>query len=403
MRAEVIAIGDELTTGQRLDTNSQWLSAELAALGVTVHFHTTATDSLEDGIEAFRRAAARVELVVSTGGLGPTADDLTRNVLADVSGEPLELSEAALAAVESRFTRRGMPMPASNRLQAMFPRGSRIVENPVGTAPGIDVDLTRDGGRAAGRCRVFALPGVPSEMKRMWRDTVAAAILAMQPEAATVRFRRIKCFGAGESAIEEMLPDLIRRGRDPLVGITAHEATITLRIAARGRNEPECLAKIEPTERLIRDHLGALVFGVEEEEIEDAALAAVASHGLSLATSEIATKGCLAALAAEAEARRSSGVYRGGSVLPAPGDPSGSSTQDIGRAAQVCRASFGADIGLAVGPELPGPEPGRTHAVIAMATDRGIEFVDHVLGGAGSLRVSRAAKSALDLVRRGLG
>ena len=403
MRAEVIAIGDELTTGQRLDTNSQWLSAELAALGVTVHFHTTATDSLEDGIEAFRRAAARVELVVSTGGLGPTADDLTREVLAAVSGERLELSEAALVAVESRFARRGMPMPASNRLQAMFPRGSRIVENPVGTAPGIDVDLRRNGGRTAGRCRTFALPGVPSEMKRMWRDTVAAAILAMQPSAGTVRFRRLKCFGAGESAIEEMLPDLIRRGRDPLVGITAHEATITLRIAARGRDDSECLAKIEPTERIIREHLGALVFGVEEDEIEDAAVAAAASRGLSLATSEIATKGCLAALAAEAEARRSAGVYRGGSVLPVPRDPSRPSTQDISRVAEACRALFGSDIGLAIGPELPGPEAGRTHAVIAMATDRGVEIVDHVLGGAGSLRVSRAAKSALDLVRLGLG
>jgi nicotinamide-nucleotide amidase len=342
-------------------------------------------------------------LVVSTGGLGPTADDLTRDVLAEVSGEPLEISEAALVAVESRFARRGMPMPASNRLQAMFPRGSRIVENPVGTAPGIDVDLPRDEGRPAGRCRVFALPGVPSEMKRMWRDTVASAILAMQPEAGTVRFRRIKCFGAGESAIEEMLPDLIRRGRDPLVGITAHEATITLRIAARGRDESECLAKIKPTERLIRDHLGALVFGVEEDEIEDAAVAAAASRGLSLATSEIATKGCLAALVAEAEARRTAGVYRGGTVLPAPGDPSRSSTQDISQVAETCRASFGADVGLAIGPELPGPEPGRTHAVIAMATDKGVEIVDHVLGGAGSLRVSRAAKSALDLVRRGLG
>lgn len=403
MRAEVIAIGDELTTGQRLDTNSQWLSAELAALGVTVRFHTTATDSLEDGIEAFRRAASRVELVVSTGGLGPTADDLTRDVLAEVSREPLELSDAALAAVESRFARRGMPMPASNRLQAMFPRGSRIVDNPVGTAPGIDIDLPRDAGRPAGSCRVFALPGVPSEMKRMWRDTVAPAILAMQPQAGTVLFRRIKCFGAGESAIEAMLPDLIRRGRDPLVGITAHEATITLRIAARGRDESECLAKIDPTERLIREHLGELVFGVEDEEIEDAAVAAAASRGLSLATSEIATKGCLAALSAEAEARRSAGVYRGGSVLPVPRDQSDRSPHDIGLAAEAIRSSFRADIGLAIGPELPGPEPGRTHATIAMATASGVEIIEHVLGGAGSLRVSRAAKSALDLVRRHRG
>ena len=403
MRAEVIAIGDELTTGQRLDTNSQWLSTELASLGVTVHFHTTATDSLEDGIEAFRRAAARVDLVVATGGLGPTADDLTRDVLAAVGNAPLELSPTALVAVESRFARRGMPMPESNRLQAMFPRGSRILENPVGTAPGIDLDLPRDEAAASGSCRVFALPGVPSEMKRMWRDAVAPAILAMQPEAGTVRFRRIKCFGAGESAVEAMLPDLIRRGRDPLVGITAHEATITLRIVARGRDESECLAKIEPTERLIRDQLGLLVFGVEDDEIEDAALAAAASRGLTLATIEVATKGCLASLAAEADTRRSAGIYRGGSVLPPRPAGADGSPEDIGRVAEQCRESFGADIGLAIGPELPGPEQGQSHAVIAMATASGVSILEHVLGGAGSLRVSRAAKSALDLVRRGLG
>ena len=240
MRAEVIAIGDELTSGQRLDTNSQWLAAELGLLGVPVTFHTTAADTVAAGVEAFRVAAGRADLVVATGGLGPTADDLTRDVLAELAGCPLELSAEALAAVESRFTRRGVPMPETNRRQALFPRGCRIIPNPEGTAPGLDVDVREDGRR----CRIFALPGVPAEMRTMWRETVATAILGMLPQKATIVQRRIKCFGAGESAIEAMLPDLVHRGRDPLVGITAHEATITLRIAARGRDEAECLAKI---------------------------------------------------------------------------------------------------------------------------------------------------------------
>lgn len=392
MRAEVIAIGDELTTGQRLDTNSQWISGELSMIGATVHFHTTATDSVEDGIEAFRRAAERVDIVVSTGGLGPTADDLTRDVLAAVSGEPLELSDEAIRAVESRFATRGMPMPASNRLQAMFPRGSRIIPNPTGTAPGIDVDVN------GGRCRVFALPGVPSEMRRMWRDTVSPAILAMRPGAGTVRFRRLKCFGAGESAIEAMLPDLIRRGRDPLVGITAHEATITLRIAARGIDEQACLSKIAPTELLIRECLGELVFGTEDDEIEDAMLAAVASRGLTIATAEVATMGQLALLAAEADARRVERTYRGGRVIP---------SREAGHAAattlaEQVRSEFHAAVGLAVGAEMPGPETGRSRVMIAMASDAGIEEVEHVLGGAGPLRFARAAKTALDHVRRRL-
>jgi imidazoleglycerol-phosphate dehydratase len=134
---------------------------------------------------------------VATGGLGPTADDLTRDVLALLAGVPLDLAPEALVAVESRFARRGVPMPESNRRQALFPRGARIIPNPDGTAPGIDMDLPV-GDRT---CRIVALPGVPAEMKTMWRGTVAAALLAMQPEAGVILHRRIKCFGAGESAV----------------------------------------------------------------------------------------------------------------------------------------------------------------------------------------------------------
>ena len=274
LRAEVVSIGDELTTGQRLDTNSQWISRELGVLGVPVAFHTTITDSLDDGIATFRIAAERAEIIVVTGGLGPTADDLTRDVLARVAGVPLELSAAALADVEARFARRAVPCPESNRRQALFPRGSRIIANPEGTAPGIDLDLRRTS--SAGGARVFALPGVPGEMRTMWQATVGPAILAMLPGAGTIRFRRIKCFGAGESAIEAMLPDLVRRGREPLVGITAHEATITLRIAARGRDAADCERSIAPTEAVIRECLGGIVYGTEDDEVEDAALAALA-------------------------------------------------------------------------------------------------------------------------------
>ena len=162
MHAEVVAIGDELTTGQRLDTNSQWLSVELGLLGIPVKFHTTVCDTLEDGIEAFRIAAARSDLVVATGGLGPTADDLTRDVLAAVAAAPLEMSVAALADIESRFAKRGVGMAESNRRQAMFPRGSRIIPNPDGTAPGIDLLLRLGNSSTSHTSRIIALPGVPS-------------------------------------------------------------------------------------------------------------------------------------------------------------------------------------------------------------------------------------------------
>jgi nicotinamide-nucleotide amidase len=390
MHAEVIAIGDELTSGQRLDTNSRWMAAELGVLGVPVTFHTTVPDTLEAGIEAFRLAAARAPLVVVTGGLGPTADDLTRDVLAAAAGMPLDLSIDALATVESRFVRRGMTMPESNRRQAMFPRGSRIVPNPEGTAPGIDVDLPRPHG---GTCRVFALPGVPAEMKVMWRATVEPAVLAMLPDRATIVQRRIKCFGAGESAIEAMLPDLIRRGRDPLVGITAHEATITLRIAARGRDEAECLQKMAPTETTIRDCLGTLAYGVDDDEVEDAVLAAVAGRGGTLASAESGTEGRVATLLAQAAGRRgpAAEIYRGGGVVPGR-------LGDVRAAADEARRRFGATLGLAVGDVRPTAE-GRRGVDIAIAVADGIDVVEHVLGGAADIAPTRAAKTAINLVR----
>jgi nicotinamide-nucleotide amidase len=392
MRAEVIAIGDELTTGARLDTNSQWLSAELAVLGIPVVFHTTATDTLEAGVEAFRIAAERADVVVATGGLGPTADDLTRDVLAAVTGRPLELSAEAVVAVESRFASRGMPMPETNRRQALFPRGSRMIPNPDGTAPGLDVDLLRPDGRLA---RVFALPGVPAEMKLMWRQTVVPALLAMQPDRGTIVQRRIKCFGAGESAIEAMLPDLVRRGREPLVGITAHEATITLRIAARGRDEAACRAAIAADEATIRRCLGALVYGAEDDEVEDAAIRAAAVAGLSLATAEIGTHGRVAALLAQADDRADGTVFRGGRVL-APGASDHAATL-----AEQARRDAAADLGLAIGPPQIDAE-GKTTLEIVLAADAGIEQVTHRLGGGASLAHSRAAKTAVDLVRRSL-
>ena len=239
MPAEIIAIGDELTSGQRLDTNTQWLSERLNELGIPVAFHTTVGDDLENNIAVFRTAIERADIVVATGGLGPTADDLTREAIAAAAGVDLIEDAEALAHIRNLFSRRKREMPERNKVQALFPRGSRVVPNPEGTAPGIDLTVPRSCGPA---CRVFALPGVPAEMFTMWKDTVAPAIAATQPSKRVICHRRIKCFGVGESDLEAMLPDMIRRKREPLVGITVHGATITLRITASGPNETACAA-----------------------------------------------------------------------------------------------------------------------------------------------------------------
>src|SRR6476620_7467760 len=191
MRAEIIAIGDELTSGQRLDTNSQWLSERLGEIGIPVAFHTTVGDDLENNVAVFRAAIDRADVVISTGGLGPTADDLTRDAIAAAAGVELVEDEAALAHIRALFARRRREMPARNKLQALFPRGSRVVPNPEGTAPGIDLMVPRGCGPP---CRVIALPGVPAEMFSMWNETVGPALATTQPTKQVICHHRIKCF-----------------------------------------------------------------------------------------------------------------------------------------------------------------------------------------------------------------
>jgi nicotinamide-nucleotide amidase len=309
MLAEVIAIGDELTSGQRLDTNSQWLSTRLGELGVEVRYHTTVADDLDANAAVFRVAIDRADIVVASGGLGPTADDLTREALAAATGRPLVLDPAALETIVSLFARRRRTMPEANRVQALFPTGSRVIPNPAGTAPGIDLEVPRDGPRP---CRFFALPGVPAEMFQMWTGSVAAAIREMSDAPRVIYHRRIKCFGVGESDLEKMLPDLIRRGREPRVGITVSATTITLRITASGESHEAARAATEPTVATIRECLGSLVFGEEDDELENAVVRLLAAKNATLGTVEWGTAGLLAHWLGEVATANSG--YAGGIV-----------------------------------------------------------------------------------------
>ena len=288
LRAEIISIGDELTSGQRLDTNSRWLSEQLGNLGVKTAFHTTVGDSMNDNVDAFRSAADRVDIVVATGGLGPTADDLTREAMAKAFHAPLELRTEALVYIESLFARRKRPMPERNRCQAMFPFGSRIIDNPHGTAPGIDLEVANSQAGEANGCRIFSLPGVPAEMMQMYTATVKPRLIGeMGLGAKRWYFHSLKVFGIGESDVEKLLPDLIHRDRDPVVGITVSKATITLRIAALCATEQEFQNKIQPTVDEIQKQLGLLVFGHGEIDIDEATHRLLVEKKLTLGVIEI--------------------------------------------------------------------------------------------------------------------
>ncbi|MBW3596596.1 MAG: CinA family nicotinamide mononucleotide deamidase-related protein [Planctomycetes bacterium] len=380
MTAEVIAVGDELTSGERLDTNSQWISQRLAELGVRTLFHTTVGDELEATVRVFRAAGERADVIVVTGGLGPTADDLTREALAAAFDRPLVRDEAALSHIRSLFNRRGREMPERNVVQAMFPRGSRIIPNAHGTAPGIDLEIVR---AVRSPARYFCLPGVPAEMKEMWRETVAPAILdALPGPARVIRHYCLRCFGAGESHIEQMLPDLIRRGRQPSVGITAHQATITLRVTAEGESEEACRRLMQPTLETIRRSLGDLVYGEQDEELQHVVARGLSRAGKTLAVAEWGTGGLVTHWLSDACGDHS---FLGGTVIRNRNalcetlqvsrelleSRSEYSCEVAAAMAERCREQFGADLALAVGPFPPpaasAETPSETHFALATA------------------------------------
>lgn len=402
MRAEVIAIGDELTTGQRLDTNTQWLSQRLTELGVQVAFHTTITDELADNVAAFRIAAGRVDIVVATGGLGPTADDLTREAIAAATGTKLVRDAASLAHIEQLFASRGRDMPERNSVQADFPEGSVPIHNPNGTAPGVEMPVAREGKTP---CVIFALPGVPAEMFEMWEATVGPRIVELQPEPRVIRHRRIKCFGVGESTMEAMLPGLISRDREPRVGITVSDATITLRITATARDEAACFAAIEPTVAEIHQALGTLVFGEEDDELQHTVLRLLKEQELTLAVADLATSGLVAEwLAEEHEAASpfhpSTDAALGQLTKQRHAKPH-DATVAVALAEQA-RQDASTDIGLGIAAFPPSADDPDAHICFAIATaDRTRKLRAPCTAHPAIVR-SRTAKQALNALRLAL-
>lgn len=289
MKVEIISIGSELTTGRNLDTNSQWLSRQLQSQGFPVRYHTTMADDLDENVGAFRVATERADLIISTGGLGPTQDDLTREALAKLSGVELLFDQTSFDAIEKIFSRIGRKMTERNWVQAYFPQGARPIANPVGTAPGIWLEVPRTGRIPA---LFIALPGVPREMHHLFENAVLPELLKkFTARSGVIIERKLNSFGLGEAAVEEKLLDLTRRGHVPEVGITASDATISLRIFGEGQDALEVEKKIAPVEAIIRERLGTLLFGTGEDELQHAVAQLLAEQSKTISVAESLTGG----------------------------------------------------------------------------------------------------------------
>ena len=412
MRAAILSIGDELALGQQLDTNSQWLSQRLAEQSIITIEHRTVADHRTAIAAAIKDLTGRCDVLVITGGLGPTADDLTREGLGDVAapGEELAIDDEALADITEMFRKRHRAMPEMNRKQAQRPAAMRCLRNPHGTAPGIAGEI--------GACEVFALPGPPREMQPMFVRHVLPAIASMDGSERIVLTAAVHEFGMGESVAAEKLGDLMARDRNPLIGTTVSDAIVSARIRvedARDRAQQQLKSTVETIEHAWQPY----VFGRDSETLSDSAASLLRKRKKSIVTAESCTGGWLGK--AIVDRPGSSDYYVGGwiaysndfksSFLDVPADlidRHGAVSAQVARAlAEGALIKSDADIAMAI-TGIAGPDGGTAtkpvgtvHIGLAeRGENRTTSISRHFLfpGDRASVR-DRSVKAALQMLR----
>ena len=258
--AEIVAIGSELLLGQIVDTNSAWMAQRLTALGVDLYFKSVVGDNPVRMKEVISRALARADIVITSGGIGPTQDDLTREIVAEVTGRKLVQDAGMLAQVEEHFRRRSRPMTPNNIRQSYMPEGAIPIKNPNGTAPSFIVEDPRG--------VIYSLPGVPVEMKWLFEYEVEPYLRRKFNLAEVIHYRVLKIIGIGESAVDDKVGHLIANSKNPTVGVLALPGQVDVRIAAKAANRDEAMKMIAPVEAEVRRLLGNAIFAADDETME---------------------------------------------------------------------------------------------------------------------------------------
>jgi len=368
VKAEILTIGDELLRGEIVDTNKSFLADRLLGLDIETHFQTSVRDDPPAMIDAFRRAASRSDIALVSGGLGPTRDDLTAAVLAEAFGLELVLDEAALETIRSFFRSRGREMTGNNVNQARFPEGADILPNPLGTAPGFSI--------TQGTTRFFCLPGVPNEMTRMMDEQVMPRIEAARGAGFAVRARLIRTFGMGESTLDDELKDIAASG-DVSLGFRTSFPDNYLRPLARAATAKQAEAALDRICDAIRQRLGPLVYGEDEQTLEAVVGQLLAQRGMTIAVAESCTGGLIAKRITDNPG--SSAYFAGGvvaysnaaksellGVSAAVLEEHGAVSDPVVRAmAEGVRERFGVDIGVAT-TGISGPDGGTTSKPVGL-------------------------------------
>ena len=408
-RAEVISVGTEHLLAQIVDTNAVYLCSVLADLGIAVYYRSTVGDNVRRVQEVFRQALDRVDLVVSTGGLGPTDDDLTVGAVAELLGLPLDLNEEAWAHIQEFFHKRNRPLTGQQKKQALLPRGARMVPNSRGSAPGVIIE--------SGPKTLIFVPGVPREMRGMIDDHVVPYLRAHGLAGEEViRSRLLRVVGLGESAVEDRVRDLMRSSANPTIAPYAHTGECHLRVTARGPEE-EAERMLDAAEAALRERLGERIYGVGDIPLEEVVGRALLERKVSVATAESCTGGLIAQRLTRTPG---ASAYLDGGVIAYSNEAKrrwlnvpedllarcGAVSPEVARAmAEAVRSQARTDLGISTtgiaGPTGATPEKPIGLVYIALAHAAGTEVNELRFGtepGREGIK-HLASQSALDMIR----
>lgn len=377
--AEIITIGTEILLGEIIDTNAQTIAQTLRENGIDLYRKTTIGDNPGRIAQAIRESLERCEIVITTGGLGPTVDDPTREAVARAIQVELEFRPELWEQIQARFQRYNRQPTENNRRQAFIPRGARAIENPVGTAPSFVVEL--------GQKSILALPGVPSEMRYLLRQAVIPYLREHYQIHTVIKSRNLHTAGVGESQIDSLIGDL-EALTNPTVGLAAHSGQVDVRVVAKAETDDEADRLIAEIEHQLRQRLGNWIYGADMESLEAVAIAALDNQGWSLAVVESGSSGELS--------RRLSGLanplFRGGEVIAEQLSPENLlSRTDEFRQTRQAQVGFGLSI-------HPGPEQQKVFLVLITPEQQ--KQYERPYGGPPDYAPRWAAHHSLDLIRK---
>lgn len=378
MEAEIITIGTELLLGEIVDTNTSYIAQALGEIGLDLYRTSTVGDNAERIAQAVSESIGRAQVVITTGGLGPTVDDATREGIALAFGVPTEFRPELWEQIEERFASFGRIPTENNRRQAYLPKGAKAIENPIGTAPGFIVDTEGS--------VVIALQGVPAEMTHLLDNNVIPYLIERLKLTSVIKTRLLRTAGVGESWLDDHIQDL-ERLNNPTVGLAAHPGRVDIRITAKAANPQAAEKMIDEVEAAIRQRLGDAIYGIDDESLEAAALSAVEQRGWRLVVAECGTNGELADGLSQL-----SDAFTGGKILPQV-----EGSEDLEQALPQAQTDHSAEIGLGL---TIRSEAERFLAVILLRTPQGEVRKERYYGGPPAYAAKWAVSVALDLLRR---